>query len=124
MKKFFTLFSSVTAALVLFVANAEAQPFHRAQSVALNAIGQQSETTATTSDDATWWGYLPVDATVYGLGVSKADVYHCAIFIPGDHALVGGKSIQSIHFGMPSANVKNIKACKFWALQTEGVKPL
>ncbi|MBP5716759.1 MAG: hypothetical protein J6W69_06550 [Bacteroidales bacterium] len=110
MKKFFTLFSSVTAALVLFVANAEAQPFHRAQSVALNAIGQQSETTATTSDDATWWGYLPVDATVYGLGVSKADVYHCAIFIPGDHALVGGKSIQSIHFGMPSANVKNIKA--------------
>jgi hypothetical protein len=56
-----------------------------------------------------WWGYIDGSAELGGVGVSKADTYHCAIFIPGNHEVAGGKTIQAIRFGLVSSNAKDAK---------------
>ncbi len=109
MKKLFTLICSVTAASLLFVANASAQTLHRAPTAAPLAIGQQQSETIMPGENQVWWGYLPVDAQLYGLGVNALDTYHCAIFVPGDHAVAAGKSIQAVRLSIPTSNVKNVK---------------
>lgn len=56
-----------------------------------------------------WWGYVDNDSEKSGLGVTKPDTYHCAIFIPGNHAVAGGKTIQAIRFGLLSSNATDAK---------------
>jgi hypothetical protein len=58
-----------------------------------------------------WWGYVNGSEKTSGLGVQKADVYHCAIFIPGNHGIAGGKTIRSVRFGLTAPNATN---CKVW----------
>jgi hypothetical protein len=58
-----------------------------------------------------WWGYVNGSEETSGLGVQKADVYHCAIFIPGNHGIAGGKTIRSVRFGLVAPNATN---CKVW----------
>jgi hypothetical protein len=58
-----------------------------------------------------WWGYVNGSEKTSGLGVQKADVYHCAIFIPGNHGIAGGKTIRSVRFGLVAPNATN---CKVW----------
>lgn len=56
-----------------------------------------------------WWGY--VDTTDgSGLGTGASETYHCAIFIPGNHAVAGGKSICAIRFGLTAPSATNVKA--------------
>ena len=56
-----------------------------------------------------WWGYADNESEKGGLGVSKADTYHCAIFVPGNHASAGGKTIQAVRFGLVAPNAKDAK---------------
>ena len=56
-----------------------------------------------------WWGYLDVGSKLTGLGVKSPDTYNCAAFIPGNHAVAGGKSIQAVRFGLDASNVKDVK---------------
>ena len=58
-----------------------------------------------------WWGYVNGSEKTSGLGVQQADVYHCAIFIPGNHGIAGGKTIRSVRFGLTAPNATN---CKVW----------
>ena len=57
----------------------------------------------------TWWGYVTNDTEKTGLGVSAADTYHCAIFIPGNHAVASGKTIKSVRFGLTAPSATNAK---------------
>lgn len=59
-----------------------------------------------------WWGYVQNNASVGGLGVQAADTYYCAIYIPGNHAVAGGKSIKSVRFGLTAPHASNVKV---WA---------
>lgn len=56
-----------------------------------------------------WWGYVDSESEKSGLGVSSPDTYHCAIFIPGDHTVAGGKTIQAIRFGLVAPNATDAK---------------
>ena len=56
-----------------------------------------------------WWGYVSGNEEVNGVGVSTADTYHAAIFIPGDHAIAGGKTIKAIRFGLEAPHATNAK---------------
>lgn len=56
-----------------------------------------------------WWGYVTEDTQKMGIGVTSADTYHCAIFIPGDHAVAAGKTIKAIRFGLTSLNATDAK---------------
>ena len=56
-----------------------------------------------------WWGYVDSESEKGGLGVSSPDTYHCAIFIPGDHTVAGGKTIQAIRFGLVAPNATDAK---------------
>ncbi len=59
-----------------------------------------------------WWGYTPeTDQSGWNLlGVKAADTYHCAIFIPGNHAFAGGKSIQAVRFALVAEHATDVKA--------------
>ena len=56
-----------------------------------------------------WWGYVTNDTEKTGLGVKTADTYHCAIFIPGNHAIAAGKVIKAIRFGLTAPNATDAK---------------
>ncbi len=56
-----------------------------------------------------WWGYMNQNDSRTGLGVQAIDTYHCAVFIPGDHLIAGGKTIQAIRFGMRANNAVDAK---------------
>ena len=56
-----------------------------------------------------WWGYLNGDEEMTGVGVSKADTYHCAVFIPGDNAIAVGKTIKAVRFGLTAPHATNAK---------------
>lgn len=59
-----------------------------------------------------WWGYtLDADQSEWNLlGVQAADTYHCAIFIPGNHAFAGGKTIQAVRFALVAEHATDVKA--------------
>jgi hypothetical protein len=56
-----------------------------------------------------WWGYVNNDTNKTGLGVRAADTYHCAIFIPGNHAVAAGKTIKAVRFGLVAQNATDTK---------------
>ena len=56
-----------------------------------------------------WWGYVDDGSTKTGLGVAATDTYHCAIFIPGNHTVAAGKSIDAIRFGLTAPSATNVK---------------
>ena len=66
-----------------------------------------------------WWGYVSNDTPKNGLGVQTADTYHCAIFIPGNHAIVAGKVIKAIRFGLTAPNATDAKVWLASSLPTK-----
>ncbi len=56
-----------------------------------------------------WWGYVTNETSKMGLGVKSADTYHCAIFIPGNHAIASGKTIKSVRFGLTASHATDAK---------------
>ena len=64
---------------------------------------------STASAEQDWWGYVNGDETLNGIGISNPDTYHCAIFIPGDHAIAAGKTINAVRFGLVATHATNAK---------------
>lgn len=62
------------------------------------------------ADTQAWWGYVSDDTDLSSLGVTAADTYHCAIFIPGDNEVAAGKTIEAIRFALVSPNATDIHA--------------
>ena len=56
-----------------------------------------------------WWGYISANDIASSVGVSAADTYHCAIFIPGNHDIAAGKTINAIRFGLLAPHATNAK---------------
>ena len=63
----------------------------------------------TPGENQAWWGYVNNNTGLTGVGVASVDTYHCAIFIPGDHGVAGGKTINAVRFALYSQNVKDVK---------------
>ena len=57
-----------------------------------------------------WWGYMGdvSDGKSVGLG-RTTDTYHCAIFLPGNHDVAGGKSISALSFSLLAEHATNVK---------------
>lgn len=75
--------------------------------LALTAAAQTANSNRVAAE--TWWGYVTNNTEKTGLGVSAADTYHCAIFIPGNHAVASGKTIKSVRFGLIAPSATNAK---------------
>ena len=105
MKRFFT-FTMLLA--VISILQVQAQDFKKG-SIDLPIANNTHRATITPGANQGWWGYADNDSEKTGLGVSSADTYHCAIFIPGDHMTAGGKTINAIRFGLVAQNATNAK---------------
>lgn len=81
----------------------------------LTLQAQGTDNNETSSSNKLWWGYVNADAQKYGLGAGSATTYSCAVFIPGNHAVAGGKTINAIRFGLTAPNAKNAKV---WIAKT------
>lgn len=68
---------------------------------------------ATVSINAqTWAGYYDGTSNRKSFGLNATETYNQAIFVPGDHDLLGGKQIQAIRFYMQ--NLLCIENVKLW----------
>ena len=105
MKKFFTFMMVLAVASIL---NVQAQVLQR-ERVAMPVVNNMHRASITPGANQGWWGFADNDSEMTGLGVNSADTYHCAIFIPGDHAVAGGKTIQAVRFGLVAPNATNVK---------------
>ncbi|MCR5365742.1 MAG: hypothetical protein K6E67_06315 [Prevotella sp.] len=105
MKKFFTFMMVLAVASIL---NVQAQVLQR-ERVAMPVVNNLHRASITPGANQGWWGYADNDSEMTGLGVNGADTYHCAIFIPGDHTVAGGKTIQAVRFGLVAPNASNTK---------------
>ena len=63
----------------------------------------------TAGENQLWWGYMGNATGVTGIGVSAADTYHCAIFLPGNHDVAGGKSISAVRFALTAPSATDVK---------------
>lgn len=85
MKKIFTLLTTFVLAIAAYAANTE-------------STGQE-----------VWWGYVNTDNSESSVGTQTAETYYCAIFIPGNHAVAGGKTIHAVRFGLLAPSAENAK---------------
>lgn len=106
MKKFFTL---ITMLATVGVLSMQAQAFQKAPFKSATASSRAQRAIIEPGANQVWWGYVSNNTSLSGLGVQAADTYHCAIFIPGNHAIAGGKTIQAIRFGLVAPNATNAK---------------
>ncbi|MBP5346658.1 MAG: hypothetical protein J6Y99_10645 [Bacteroidales bacterium] len=106
MKKLFTLICSVVTAVLGFGHTAQAQVLQRADIGASKVI---ESATITPGENQQWWGYLTSASEAQGLGVKAIDTYHCAIFIPGDHYVAGGKTLRAVRFAIPATSLSDVK---------------
>lgn len=106
MKKPFTLICSLMAVVLSLGTHVQAQVL---QSENVDLLPLTEGRTINPTENQSWWGYFGSPNQATGLGVSAADTYHCAIYIPGDDAVAGGKTIQAIRFGVASSKASDIK---------------
>ena len=110
MKKFFTLLMVLAVASFLQV---QAQVLQKSR-VDMPVVNNMHRATIAPGANQGWWGYAENGPDFSSLGVTSADTYHCAIFIPGNYEIqknnvAGGKTIQAIRFGLVAPNAANAK---------------
>lgn len=78
--------------------------------LSMACIASMQAATIEVGENQKWWGYMGdvSDGTSVGLG-QTADTYHCAIFLPGNHDVAGGKSICAVSFSLLAEHAKNVK---------------
>ena len=81
MKKVFTLLVMLATVGVLSM---QAQVFQKAPFK--NAVSHRAQRAVIEPGaNQVWWGYSNNLSLLTNLGVTAADTYHCAIFLPGNH---------------------------------------
>lgn len=64
------------------------------------------------ADDQMLWGYFLESDEVQYLSTGKAETYHCAIYIPENHEIVGPSTIMQLRTSL--TRTSNISMCKIW----------
>lgn len=108
MKRIFTF---LTVLLLVGVVNAQLKLYVSPRVEMPAAARGVQKSTITPAANQHWWGYVTTDTRANSVGVQKADTYHAAIFIPGDHAVAGGKSICGVRFSLTAPHAT---ATKVW----------
>ena len=106
MRKFFTL---VVMFATVGVMSMQAQVFQKAPVKFATAALRTQRAAIQPGANQAWWGYAGSANELSGVGVGQADTYHCAIFIPGNHSVAGGKTIHAVRFGLVAPNAKDAK---------------
>ena len=106
MKKSLLSLLLLAAGAVGTQAQLQKMPWHDA---AKSQARSAQRATIQPGENQAWWGYVGADDPLEGVGVSSAETYDCAIFIPADHDIAAGKTIKGIRFAMLSSNVSNVK---------------
>lgn len=101
MKRLFTLLSAIVMAGTLAAQTALWQQ-------APQPVRQLKNTHRAVVQGQSWWGYATSSDGLAGLGVRSADTYHCAIFVPGDHSVAGGKTIDGMRFALMAPNASDV----------------
>lgn len=65
--------------------------------------------TITPAENQKWWGYMGDATKGTSVGVASADTYHCAIFLPGNNDVAGGKKLCAVRFALTATHASNVK---------------
>lgn len=60
-------------------------------------------------DGQLWWGYMSTSDNLRSIGRGQADTYHCALFLPGDHDVAGGKKLCAVSFALLASSATDVK---------------
>ena len=73
-------------------------------------IASMQAGTITVGENQKWWGYMGDDTEDNSVGIGQStDTYHCAMFLPGNHDVAGGKSICAVSFSLLAPHATNVK---------------
>lgn len=67
------------------------------------------ENSIAAGENQQWWGYMTGASSLSSVGIGAADTYHCAMFLPGDHDIAGGKTLCAVRFYLAATHVSNVK---------------
>lgn len=67
-------------------------------------------------DGEMWWGYYDGQGERIAVGISKAEIHHAAIFIPGDNPFAANAIIKAVRFYL--RDKENIQDVKVWLSKT------
>lgn len=56
-----------------------------------------------------WWGFMGNANNFSNIGIGVKDIYHCAMYLPGNHDVTGGKTLVAIRFALMASHASNIK---------------
>ena len=113
MKKIYTI---LTILALTYAGILQAQVLQKSGTQRVMA-GYNNSQIATTEATETqqWWGYMGNATNSSSVGVNAADTYHCAIYLPGNHDVVGGKLLCGVRFVLRAPHATNVKV---WTAST------
>lgn len=56
-----------------------------------------------------WWGYMGNATTGTSVGIGASDTYHCAMFLPGNHDVTSGKTLNAVRITLLAPHAANVK---------------
>ena len=78
--------------------------------LSMTCIASIQAATTAVGENQKWWGYMGDATEGNSVGMGQiADTYHCAIFLPGNHDIAGGKSIRAVRFSLLAEHATNVK---------------
>ena len=80
--------------------------------VSQSSVSKNYKKTISPKEGQMWWGYFSGSEKVQYLGTGYAETFDCAIFVPGNHDLVGSNTINALRFYIPTPS--NVSMLKVW----------
>ena len=109
MKKTFLFFVAVMMAVCVKAQVLQVAPQGL---VSQSSVSKNYKKTISPKEGQMWWGYFSGSEKVQYLGTGYAETFDCAIFVPGNHDLVGSNTINALRFYIPTPS--NVSMLKVW----------
>lgn len=103
MKHFFT------SLLLLVVAGTFSMQAQSLQKHTLRRAHAQNIMKVGENTNSAWWGYYSDSEDLYSIGTGKTGTYDCAIMVPANHAIAGGKTLSKVRFYLYATHVADVK---------------
>ncbi|MCR4957261.1 MAG: hemin-binding protein [Prevotella sp.] len=70
-----------------------------------------------------WWGYMGNSTSGNSVGIGVSDTYHCAMFLPGNHDVTSGKTLNAVRITLKAPHAANVKVWTAATLPTVDPSP-
>lgn len=106
MKKIITL---LVVLATLCAGTIEAQVLRKSSAKGTMTTVNNRRAAIEAGESQTWWGYIGNTTDLGGVGLGKADTYHCAMFLSGQDDMTSAKKICALRFALTASHATDVK---------------